>query len=151
MRNDASIEQRQFEKPMLSGLVLVLALFLMGWQIQRSIATDKPHADASFYELGEASWYGPGFHGRKTASGEIFNQNKLTAAHPTLPLGTKAQVTDVETGRSVQVTINDRGPYVKNRVIDLSKAAAQELGMTKEGTTTVKVEANPNEKTGSAR
>ena len=63
-----------------------------------------------------------------------FNQNELTAAHRTLPLGTKAEVTAVETGKSVQVTINDRGPYVKNRVIDLSKAAAKELGITKDGT-----------------
>ena len=107
----------------------------------------RPRSEAgSFEQKGEASWYGPGFHGRRTASGEIFDQNDLTAAHRTLPLGTKAEVTDVETGKSVEVTINDRGPYVKDRVIDLSKAAAKELGMTEDGTTTVKIEADPPER-----
>ena len=147
MRNKTDIAQGPFDKSILSVLILVLPLFLGGWQVQRSIATDKPHMQVTtFHEVGEASWYGPGFHGQKTASGETFNENKLTAAHPTLPLGTKAQVTDLETGKSVEVVINDRASYVKNRVIDLSKAAAQELGMTKKGTTRVKIEANPNEK-----
>ena len=97
----------------------------------------------SFEQTGEASWYGPGFHGRPTASGETYDQNELTAAHRSLPLGTKAEVTDIETGNSVEVTINDRGPYAKERVIDLSKAAARELGITEEGTATVKIEAKP--------
>lgn len=73
-----------------------------------------------------ASWYGPGFHGRKTASGQRFNQNAMTAAHKTLPFGTKVRVT--HKGRSVVVTINDRGPFIKGRGIDLSKAAARKLG-----------------------
>jgi rare lipoprotein A len=92
-------------------------------------------------QVGEASFYGPGFHGKKTATGEKFDQNKKTAAHPTLPLGTKATVTNLETGASVDVRINDRGPYVKGRDIDVSKAAAQDLGMTKDGVAPVKIEA----------
>ena len=99
-------------------------------------------------QLGEASYYGPGFHGKKTATGEKFDQNEKTAAHPTLPLGTKATVTNLENGTSVDVKINDRGPYVKGRDIDLSKGAAKELGMTKGGVAPVKIEAEviPDEK-----
>jgi rare lipoprotein A (peptidoglycan hydrolase) len=92
-------------------------------------------------QVGEASFYGPSFHGKKTAAGEKFDQNDLTAAHPTLPLGAHATVTNLETGNSVDVKINDRGPYVKGRDIDLSKAAAKELGMTKDGVAPVKIEA----------
>jgi rare lipoprotein A len=92
-------------------------------------------------QVGEASFYGHGFHGKKTATGEKFDQNDLTAAHPTLPLGTTATVTNLETGNSVDVKINDRGPYVKGRDIDLSKRAAKELGMTKDGVAPVKIEA----------
>ena len=92
-------------------------------------------------QVGEASWYGKGFHGKKTASGEKFDQNDKTAAHPTLPLGTEATVTNLETGKSVDVEINDRGPYTKGRDIDLSKEAAEEIGMKKDGAVPVKVEA----------
>lgn len=92
-------------------------------------------------QVGEASSYGRGFHGKKTATGEKFNQNDRTAAHPTLPMGTQATVTNLNTGSSVDVKINDRGPYVKGRDIDLSKRAAKELGMTKEGVAPVKIEA----------
>lgn len=152
MRNDTAIEQRHFEKPLLFALLLISAVFLVTWQGHHSIANGKPHhVKASYYQMGTASWYGPGFHGRKTASGEIFNQHKLTAAHKTLPLGTKARVTDVDTGKSVQVTINDRGPYVKRRVIDLSKAAADRLGITRDGITTVTIEASPPVKVASAK
>lgn len=89
---------------------------------------------------GQASWYGPGFHGKKTASGEIFDQGRLTAAHKTLPLGTKAKVTNLENGNSVEVEINDRGPYVGDRVIDLSHAAANALGFVESGLTLVRIE-----------
>src|ERR1043165_5492130 len=83
-------------------------------------------------QRGEASYYGAGFHGKKTATGEKFNQNERTAAHPALPLGTKATVTNLENGKSVDVKINDRGPYVKDCDIDLSKSAAKDLGMRSE-------------------
>ena len=89
---------------------------------------------------GQASWYGPGFHGKKTASGEIFDQSRLTAAHKTLPLGTKAKVTNLENGNTVEVQINDRGPYVGDRVIDLSRAAANALGFVESGLTLVRIE-----------
>lgn len=92
-------------------------------------------------QVGEASFYGQGFHGKKTATGEKFDQNERTAAHPTLPLGTKATVTNLDNGDSVEVKINDRGPYVKGRDIDVSKQAAKDLGMTKEGVAPVKIEA----------
>ncbi|MGB7443902.1 MAG: septal ring lytic transglycosylase RlpA family protein [Coleofasciculaceae cyanobacterium] len=89
---------------------------------------------------GLASWYGPGFHGRRSASGERFNQNALTAAHRSLPFGTKVQVTNLRNGRSVVVRINDRGPYTGGRVIDLSAAAARVLGMVNAGVAPVSVE-----------
>jgi rare lipoprotein A len=95
----------------------------------------------TFVQRGLASWYGPGFHGRKTASGEAYDQNDLTAAHRKLPLGSKATVTNLETGKEVEVEINDRGPYVKGRVIDLSKAAAEKLEMKEDGTAPVRIEA----------
>ena len=80
-------------------------------------------------QKGVASWYGPGFHGKKTANGERFNTNDLTAAHKTLPFGTQLRVTNERTGKSVVVRINDRGPYAHGRMIDLSKAAAEAVGI----------------------
>ncbi|WP_343232350.1 septal ring lytic transglycosylase RlpA family protein [Microvirga terricola] len=81
-------------------------------------------------QAGQASWYGPGFQGRRTASGERFNTNDLTAAHRTLPFGTRVLVKNRQTGQSVVVRINDRGPYVHGRVIDLSRASAQAIGIS---------------------
>jgi rare lipoprotein A len=89
---------------------------------------------------GIASYYADKFHGRQTANGERFNQNALTAAHKTLPLGTKVRVTRINTGKSVVVRINDRGPFIKGRVIDLSKRAAGKLGIIKRGLAKVRVE-----------
>jgi hypothetical protein len=97
-------------------------------------------------EVGEASWYGPGFQGQETANGEIFDQKDMTAAHPSLPMGTKAKVTNLENGKKVEVRINDRGPYADNRVIDLSSAAANKLDMKEDGTTQVKIETKPAKK-----
>lgn len=90
-------------------------------------------------ETGTASWYGKPHHGRKTASGEVFDMNELTAAHPTLPLGTRVLVTNVSNNRSVEVRINDRGPVIKNRVIDLSYAAARALGAVGDGVFPVRI------------
>lgn len=89
---------------------------------------------------GVASWYGPGFHGNATASGEVYDQDELTAAHRTLPLGTRAMVTNLDNRRSVEVRINDRGPFAKDRVIDLSRAAARAVGMIGPGTARVRIE-----------
>ena len=93
---------------------------------------------------GIASWYGPGFHGNASASGERYNQNDLTAAHRTLPFGTNVRVTNLNNGRSVVVRINDRGPYARNRVIDLSAAAARILGMIQTGIAPVNIEVLDN-------
>lgn len=97
-------------------------------------------------QVGTASWYGQAQQGNRTANGETFNPNALTAAHPTLPLGTMAVVTNLETGKSVTVRINDRGPYAKGRKIDLSRAAAQQIGMKKEGVAKVKIESTSRRK-----
>jgi rare lipoprotein A len=89
--------------------------------------------------VGLASWYGQRHHGQATASGELFDMNKLTAAHRTLPFGTRLKVTNVDNGRSVVVRVNDRGPWVKDRVIDVSRAAGRALGMTGEGVARVEI------------
>jgi len=88
---------------------------------------------------GVASWYGPGFHGRPTASGEIYDQHRMTAAHPSLPLGTIIRVQNRSNGHVVWVRVNDRGPYAKGRILDLSRAAAERLGMVDEGTAPVQI------------
>ncbi len=94
-----------------------------------------------YVEEGEASWYGPGFHGKTTANGERYNQNAMTAAHKTLPLGTDVRVTHLGNGKSIEVRINDRGPFLHGRIIDLSKRGAEKLGMKDSGTAQVRVEA----------
>jgi rare lipoprotein A len=92
------------------------------------------------HQEGVASWYGPGFHGKRTANGEVYDQYELTAAHQTLPLGTRVMVTSLTNGRAVEVRINDRGPFIGGRVIDLSYAAASVIGMIGPGTMPVRVE-----------
>ena len=89
--------------------------------------------------IGVASWYGPGFHGRRTANGEVYDMHRLTAAHKTLPFDTRLEVRNLENGRSVLVRVNDRGPHVKRRILDVSYAAAQELGMMGSGITRVEL------------
>lgn len=88
---------------------------------------------------GNASWYGPGFDGRLTANGETFNQQEMTAAHPHLEFGTKVKVTNLQNGRSVVVRINDRGPFIRDRIIDLSAAAARSLNMLSSGVAPVRL------------
>jgi peptidoglycan lytic transglycosylase len=102
----------------------------------------KPSAPTSLgvpIERGIASWYGPKFDGRRTASGERYDMTELTAAHPTLPFGTRVGVRNTRTGREVVVRINDRGPFSKNRIIDLSYAAAREVGVVGPGTASVEL------------
>ena len=89
---------------------------------------------------GEASWYGPGFYGNRTANGEIYRQGTMTAAHRTLPFGTKVRVTNLWNGRSAVIRINDRGPFVAHRVIDLGHGAASTLGLTGSGIADVRLE-----------
>lgn len=95
---------------------------------------------ASEAETGEASWYGPGFHGRRTANGEIFDKEAKTAAHRTLPFGTLVRVRNLDNGREVVVRINDRGPFARGRILDLSEAAARVLGMVESGTARVRLD-----------
>jgi rare lipoprotein A len=114
----------------LSGLICLCAA--------ESVLADPPPAMKP--QKGEASFYGPGLAGEKTASGEKLNPAKLTAASPTLPLGAKAKVVNTETGKSVTVTINDRGPFARGRVIDVSRKAAEHLGMAEDGVAPVKVQ-----------
>jgi len=104
-----------------------------------------PGADFSYDETGIASWYGPDFHGKYTANGEVYNMNDLTAAHPTLPLPSIVRVTNLDNGRSIVVRVNDRGPYVRGRIIDLSRRAAQLIGMIGTGTAKVRVQILPDE------
>jgi len=99
----------------------------------------KARGKAGYSRQGKASWYGPGFAGRKTANGERFNPRELTAAHKKLPFNTKVQVTHLGNGKSVIVRINDRGPYAGGRIIDLSKAAAREIDMLGSGVARVEI------------
>jgi rare lipoprotein A len=95
---------------------------------------------STMVETGLASWYGPRFHGKLTASGEVYSQENFTAAHRTLPWGSRVKVTNLANGKSVEVRINDRGPFGKGRIIDVSRAAAKVLGIVGSGITTVRVE-----------
>ena len=97
------------------------------------IAPGKP-------ETGVASWYGPGFHGRRTSNGEVYDQHRMTAAHRTLPFDTRVMVTNLDNNRSVEVRINDRGPFARRRVIDLSRSAAAAVGMIGPGTAPVRLD-----------
>ncbi len=124
--------------------IIFLIIFISGCATKRSYyiyhAPTKPmKAYVGYQETGIASWYGSDFHGRPTASGEIYNMYAMTAAHKTLPLGTYVKVTNLENGRSVIVKINDRGPFVKGRIIDLTYAAAKKLGMAKKGIARVRI------------
>jgi rare lipoprotein A len=122
-------------------LVLTFAFTGAGTEKTYGVNHKKGNEDptgSSFVEIGEASWYGPGFHGRKTANGERFNTYEMTAAHKTLPFGTLLKVTNLGNNLHTVVRINDRGPYIRGRIIDLSKAAKDAIGMG--GTTQVKIE-----------
>jgi len=99
-----------------------------------------PAPESRVAQTGIASWYGPGFHGQATASGVIYNQYDLTAAHQTLPLGSRVMVTNLNNGKSIEVRVNDRGPFAKGRIIDLSHAAAQSIDMVGPGTAPVRIE-----------
>src|SRR5262245_57622980 len=118
------------------GLVAALVVALAACSTTRPVT--PPIVEGR--QEGVASWYGPGFHGKRTANGEIYDQYELTAAHQTLPLGTRVMVTSLANGRSVEVRINDRGPFVGGRIVDLSYAAASVLRMVGPGTMPVRLE-----------
>lgn len=113
------------------GLKLML-LLLMSVAVSAAVAMDV--------QEGEASYYADSLHGNKTASGAVYDKDAMTAAHRTLPFGTRVKVTYLKTGNSVEVVINDRGPHAKNRIIDLSRAAASKVGMLDDGHGKVKLE-----------
>lgn len=96
--------------------------------------------ETGWQQEGEASWYGPGFHGRRTASGEVYDMEALTAAHNELPFGSRIRVVNLDNGRETRVRINDRGPFARGRVLDLSRAAARAIGMLGPGTARVRIE-----------
>jgi rare lipoprotein A len=116
---------------MMSRRATTLIAWLFGFVILSTSAMAEPPGTRDGQpQQGKASWYGPGFHGRRTASGEIFNRRAMTAAHRTLPFGTLVRVVNPRTGRSAVVRINDRGPYARGRIIDLSQASAEALGIS---------------------
>lgn len=102
--------------------------------------TYYPKEQPNYKEIGMASWYGSDFHNKKTANGEVYNMNDYTAAHRTLPMPCIVRVTNLENGKSIKVRVNDRGPFAKNRIIDVSKNVAKKLDFHEKGTTKVKVE-----------
>ena len=126
------------------SLALPLAVALIAGRICFAAEAPRPPAEPVVKEHGKASFYANKFQGRKTATGERFRQRGKTAASKTLPLGTKAKVTNTRTGKSTTVRINDRGPFVDGRVIDLSKRAAEEIGLKEDGVAPVVVEARPS-------
>jgi rare lipoprotein A len=145
-------------KRQLSLMVVVAALFMTGCGKKKHVARvpAAPSAGAAMPRIGDeeagvASWYGHPYHGRRASSGEIYDMEQLTAAHRTLPFGTMVLVRDLDNGRTVTVRINDRGPFVENRIIDLSHAAAREIQMIGPGTAKVRlrVTALPGEVPGS--
>ena len=130
-------------RPYLVRDLVLLALGLLvlgGCASDRRAESRSTHRAAGTPLVGLASYYADKFHGRSTASGERFDNGRLTAAHRTLPFGTKVRVTNLENGRSVTVRVNDRGPFVKGRIIDLSLAAARRIYMVRAGVVRVRVE-----------
>lgn len=120
-------------------LMILGALSTVGCSANRRPQAFPDSSGLKPIEKGTASWYGPKFHGRRTANGERFNMNELTAAHPSLPFGTLLEVRNARNGKSVMVRVNDRGPFSKSRIIDLSFAAAREIGLVLSGTAPVQL------------
>lgn len=115
-------------------------LYKIGKPYQISGVWYYPKVDYEYEETGIASWYGPKFHGKRTANGEIFDMNRVSAAHRTLPMPSVVRVTNLNTGRAINVRVNDRGPFAHGRIIDMSRRAAQLLGFEQAGTAPVRVE-----------
>ncbi len=113
--------------------------YMVGQSYQINGRTYYPREDFDYDRTGTASWYGSDFHGRRTANGETYDMNAMTAAHPTLPMPTIVRVTNLDNGRSVIVRINDRGPFAEDRIIDMSRAGARELGFEGKGLARVRV------------
>jgi rare lipoprotein A len=123
----------------LGGLLIVACLAVACGGRRDAVTLPGGTPGAVAFERGNASWYGRKFHGRKTASGERYDMNRLTAAHRSLPFGTIVHVVRVDSGEAVAVRINDRGPFIDGRIIDLSRAAAREIGMIDDGVAQVEL------------
>ena len=135
----AGTERRRLIRFLSVSVALTFALAFSGCASKRRVPLAAPPV-AGAVELGVASWYGHPYHGRPSSSGEIYDMDRLTAAHRTLPFGTLVRVRSLDNGSSVQVRINDRGPFVDGRIIDLSRAAARALRMIGPGTARVRLE-----------
>lgn len=114
-------------------------LLLLSFAFLNLVACATSYGSKNIYQTGLASWYGKKYHGKRTASGERFDMHALTAAHKKLKFGSKVRVVEPKSGKSVIVRINDRGPYTKKRVIDLSRAAAKKIGLIQKGTAKVEL------------
>jgi rare lipoprotein A len=136
---------KKFTRPETQSTGVSKGNFKVGKPYQIRGETYYPQETYNYVETGIASWYGPGFHANKTASGERYDQNELTAAHRTLQMPSLVKVTNLDTGRSVVVRVNDRGPFAKGRIIDVSAKAAELLGMVRTGTARVRLELLENE------
>jgi rare lipoprotein A len=138
-------ETKQGQKSAVQGQARAVGGFKIGEPYQVKGVWYYPKEDFGYDETGLASWYGPGFHAETTANGETFDQNELTGAHKTLPLPSLVRVTNLENGRSIIVRINDRGPFVPGRIVDLSRRSAQLLGFEGQGSAKVRVAILPEE------
>lgn len=138
MRQDRLFCARTISPAALVSLV-VIQLLATGCSNNRKPASSVPSTDGTLIQTGMASWYGPKFHGRRTANGERYDMHALTAAHPTLPFGTRLAVRNPRTGQQVVVRVNDRGPYKGHRILDLSYAAANAIGVVRPGTAIVEL------------
>ena len=132
-----NLETKEEEKP---PVRVAKPHYKLGSPYQVNHVWHYPSYDPNYDRTGVASWYGPAFHGRPTANGERFDMNGVTAAHPTLPLPSRVRVTNLENGRQLELRVNDRGPFVNGRIIDLSRRAAQLLGFKRRGLTKVRVQ-----------
>jgi rare lipoprotein A len=143
------------------AMLAVAAVLMLGMPASDPRAAGAPDVGAlataierglvTAVQEGLVSWYGAAFHNRPTASGELFDSTGMTMAHPTLPFGTRVKVTNVRNGRSVVVRVNDRGPFVGQRIADLSRAAAEQLGMLKRGVVKARIEVVDGTESAAAR
>ena len=134
------IRQHLTRRVILSVFMGISLVFPAEVLFAKETASHKSRSTHTKPITGNASYYGGKFHGKRTASGEIFNKNAMTAAHRSLPFGTKVKVTNLQNGRTVLVRVNDRGPHVRGRIIDISQAAAKKIGLLHAGTVRVKLE-----------
>jgi rare lipoprotein A len=126
----------------LASLIVAVAFAAALLAVPAPVTRAPSQADEApvWTQNGKVSWYGPGFHGRRTANGEIFDTNEMTMAHRSLAFGSKVRVTNLDNGRSIVVRVNDRGPYVGGRIADLSRAAASRLGFVEDGVVRARIE-----------